>query len=274
MKHNIFQHVVRSFSAAVLQRSGLAAIAVALLLTSCRPETVTENTFTITPKTIHAHSATFEVVPINNQFYYEADALTLEQYNRLGEKGIAEMTIQYYDSLKAALDAQGIKYNNDYLYYKGLYDCATTGTLPASTPCVFYVIRLNSRTLEPIHPFVTYAFTTTEEISHDMTFDFTFNDNTIYVEPSDTFPYLWDYISKADLIESYNNDLEYFAHSAISMYEEYGFIEGFIAKGPDHEYVLDWYPNLQAGDSIYALAVGYEKGELTTKIFSKPFAIK
>ncbi|MCQ2312188.1 MAG: hypothetical protein MJZ84_01900 [Paludibacteraceae bacterium] len=243
-------------------------------LTSCRNEDVTESTFMITPKTIHAHSAIFEVTPITNEFYYEADALTLEQYNQLGEQGVAEMTVQYYDSLKSAMDAQHIEYNNDYLYYKGMYDCATTGTLPASTPCIFYVMRLSSKTLEPIFPFVTYAFTTTKEISRDMTLDLTFRDNTIYVEPSDTFPYLWDYISKADLIEGYNNDLDYYARSAILMYEEYGFINNFVVKGNNHEYVLDWYPNLQAGDSIYALAVGYEQGELTTKIFSKSFAIQ
>lgn len=245
-----------------------------LALTSCRNEEVTESTFTITPKVIHAHSATFEVVPINNEFYYEADAVTLEQYNQLGEKGIAEMTVQYYDSLKSAMDAQHIEYNNDYLYYKGIYDCATTGTLPSSTPCIFYAIRLSKKTQEPIFPIITYAFTTKEEISRDMTLDLTFSDNTIYVEPSDTFPYLWDYISQADLVESYNNDLEYYIRSAISLYEEYDFINNFVVTGPDYERVLDWYPNLQAGDSVYALAVGYEQGELTTPITTKAFAIQ
>ncbi len=262
----------------ILQRSGLTALAVLLIafaMTSCHKEdVVSESTFTITPKVIRAHSATFEVVPITNEFYYEADAMPLDMYNRLGEQGVVDLTNQYYDSLKAVLDANHINYDNDYLYYRGLYDCASTEYLPASTPCVFYVMRLSNITLEPILPIITYPFITTPEIKREMTFDISMEDNRLYVEPSDTFPYLWDYIPKDELIESYSGDPEYFLHSILSMYEEYGFIESLISQGYDSENVLDWFPNLQSGDSLYVVAVGYEQGELTTDITTKAFAIQ
>ena len=240
---------------------------------SCETEDVTKNTFVITPKVIHAHSATFEVAPITNEFYYDADAVPLSLYNKLGEEGIAEYEMHYYDSLKAVLDKQHIPYDNDYLYYKGMYDCSTY-YLPAATPCMFFVIRLSKKTLQPIFPIVTYPFSTPEDITRDMTFTFRFGGNELYIAPSDTFPYLWDYVSKEELATVFDNDPGYYMRSTISMYEEYGFIDSLLTQGMVYENVKEWYPNLQPGDSIYGIAVGYEQNDMTTEIFSKAFVIE
>ncbi len=245
-----------------------------LLLTSCHKEKVDENTFMITPKVIKAHTATFEVVPITNEFYYEADALPLSTYQRLGERGVADLMMRYTDSLKAVLDAQHIPYNNDYLYYKGLFDCTTTYDLTASSPCIFFVMRLSKRTMEPIFPLATYPFMTKEHIEREMSFDFDFRMDTLYVTPSADYPYVWDYVSKKELVEEYDNNPLYYLRTALSLYEEYGFIDEFISQGPEHENVREWYPNLQPGDSIYGIAVGYEQSDETTTIYSKAFVIK
>lgn len=270
MKKNIFQHSGLT-ATAVLQRSGLSALAVILLLTSCHKETVKEDTFMITPKIIRSNMATFEVVPINNEFFYFADAVTVADYNKWKEQGIADSIMRYYDNVKAELDRRGISYDDEFLYYHGLYDCVTS-TLPPETPCYFYCMRLRNRDKSPILPLVLYPFTTTKQIWHDdLAVEMRIDNDTVYYTPNNNdYTYLCDFISLDELRRDYAGSIDYYAMSIISTYEEYGFIHQALQKGPSTLAIFDWYEedDLHAGDTIITYAVGYEQNNLTTEILA------
>ena len=241
-----------------------------LLLNSCKNrETVKEDTFMITPKIIRNHMATFEVAPINNEFYYYADAVTVSDYNKYGEQAIADSVMRYYDRVKATLDEFDVPYDDETLYYRGLYNCITT-ELPPETPCYFFCMRLKDKDKSPILPLVLYPFTTTKKVWHDdFTVDVHVEGDTIYYTPNnDTYTYLYDFISIDELRRDYAGWIDYYASTTISTYEEYGFIDQVLQKGPTTLTISDWYDDLQSGDTIVTYYVGYETSDFTTEIIA------
>lgn len=244
------------------------------VLPSCRKEEVNENTFTITPKVIRATTATFEVIPENNEFYYYADAITVAEYNRIGEQYIADSIMLYYDRVKERLDKEGIHYDNDFLYYRGLFDCPTT-KLPPETNCYFFCMRLDSKHQRPILPLCKVPFSTTKDIQHpDFAVTISLTGDSICYVPNADYPYLADFVSWKDLRRDYAGDPEFYFSSTLATYEAYDLMNQVVVTGPVSYSILDWYPDLQPGDSIFAYGIGYEQHNLTTDILGKTLIIQ
>lgn len=256
--------------------SALAVLtALMVLFPSCHKEEVSESTFSVTPKTIRAEQATFEVVPVTNEFYYYADAITVADYNRYGERAIADSIVRYYDKVKDQLNKAGIPYDNDFLYYRGLYDCTTT-KLPPETNCYFFCMRLSKHNQTPILPLHLTPFTTTKKIVHDdFVISLSITKDSVHYEPNNaTYPYMADFVSWEELKKSYAGDIELYFNSTLATYESFDLMDQVVVKGPVSYAINDWYRDIQPGDSIVAFAIGYEENNLTTELQAKTLIIE
>lgn len=184
--------------------------------------------------------------------YYSASSEEVAKY----EIGRMEDNYEYYDEL----DIKGSFL--DVFCYQGSRQFSVRGLTP-DTDFRYIFFQLHPKTHALIGEPVEVKFRTKPVPERDLTFDVQIVDNQIWIHPSDlSLTYFWQYEDNDIIEDAYFFPQEYL-YELMSLYDEYGFLESELTKGPDVWNFADdkWF---QPGKECTLVIAGCENGDFTT----------
>ncbi|MDO5321446.1 MAG: hypothetical protein Q4F39_03575 [Bacteroidia bacterium] len=244
-----------------------------LLAVSCNKSQfeISDNPFMLEVKKVQAESVWVDIIPENNDFYYNYGICTVQEFSRYGSdaelvREREEINHEEYDILIDGGYANG-SYEEVMLYRAALYE-AYYGNMLAIEPetdyyLYAYAFDRKNRPIEVVHkiPFRTPAL-----VHSDITFGISLLGSVVTVTPSDNDQYLFDYVDAADLHETYYDSPWIYYYQMVSLYEQYDFIGQMVSRGVDSDDISDYY-DLEPGSEIYLVVSGYDNG-ITSEIYT------
>ena len=116
-------------------------------------------------------------------------------------------------------------------------------------------------------------FRTKDVEMKDLDFDISFSDDLLTIEPSDqNRTYVWGFERASRIEDDYDHDPFNYLYCLIDMYEEYGFIEHRLYNGTG-SYDMS-RERLREGEPYVVTAIGYENGEINSRIGLATFILR
>lgn len=133
------------------------------------------------------------------------------------------------------------------------------------------VIQINPETREAVGPVHRVDSHTKPIKKTDITFRIQYGGDLLRIIPSnDSDTWFWEYEKESLIIGTYSTPY-FFFYSVIDMYEQYGFLENQICKGPE-EWKLTRDDHSFKPDTVYTLCLsGCEDGEITSEVYYLDF---
>ena len=241
-------------------RQVLVLLPALLVLAGCVQEEVEDSAFEIGITYPRAKSLLYEVIPATNDYYYMCAAVSVADYNRLGEEGVIDslhdmnkdlyhiiktLYREYFDqrppSFREMLE-NGAIYGNEY-------------NLHPETNYYLCVMCYNKHN-RPIRHIVKQSFATKDSLASSITFDVAGSGTKVIVTPSNDEKYFWDIETKEVIDTRYYGMPDYYYSAQVENYERYGFINTMLSQGRESEDVADMY-TLHTQDTLYVTAAGY-----------------
>lgn len=231
-----------------------------LALAGCAKEEVEDSAFEIGITYPRAKSLLYEVIPATNDYYYMCAAVSVADYNRLGEEGVVDslhdMNKELYHIVKTLY--------RDYLdmrpptFREMLENGAIYGSeygLQPETNYYLCVMCYNKHN-RPIEHIVKEPFTTKDSLASSITFDVVGSGTKVIVTPSNDEKYFWEIETKEVIDTRYYGYPDYYYSEVVENYERYGFINTMLSQGRESADVADMY-TLHTQDTLYVTAAGY-----------------
>lgn len=241
----------------------MVAAALLAVLPSCKKESVTADTFDMSVSKIQSTAIWLDVIPENNDFYYNVDAITVEEYEKYASdadfiEANYNSLLKSYNGLREIFGDKLTLSFEELMFSVG----ATDGRLPMLQPETDYYLfayRLD-RKKRPIKTLVKIPFRTSKTPVSDIAFALEADGTTLTVKPSNADTYYWDYALKPTIDKDYVGSVYLYVYSVIYTYYEYDFIENMLSSGDKSENMADRY-TLSPGDTLQVACVGYENEE-------------
>jgi hypothetical protein len=136
------------------------------------------------------------------------------------------------------------------------------------------VFQINPETHKAIGPVYKADFRTLPIPKSDLGFKVQYGGDKLCIVPSNnTDTWFWEYEKASKLTGIYGSPFLFY-YSVIDMYDQYGFLENQLCKGPD-EWVFSRDDRSIKEDVAYTLCVsGCADGEITTEVYYVDFTIR
>lgn len=256
-----------------MRRISFIAPLLLLLAVSCNKLDfqVGDNPFMLEVKKVQAESVWVDIIPENNDFYYNYGICSVQEYERY--RSDVEMIREREQSNHEAYDIlveegyENGSYEEVMLYRAALYE-PYYGNMVSIDPetdyyLYAYAFDRNNRPIGKIHKI---QFRTPALTHSDISFSVDFFGSTITVTPSNNDQYLFDYADAKELHETYFDTPTLYYYQIISIYEQYDFIDDMVSRGVDSDDVSEYY-ELFPGYEIYLVVSGYDNG-ITSEIYT------
>lgn len=244
-----------------------------LLAVSCSKSNfeISDNPFTLEVKKVQAESVWVDIIPENNDFYYNYGICTVQEFNSYRSdaeliRAREEIGHEEYDILIEGGYANG-SYEEVMLYRAALYE-AYYGNMLAIEPETDYYLYAYAfdRKNQPVEVVHKIPFRTPALVHSDITFEVSLEGSVVTVRPSNNDQYLFDYVDANELHEIYYDSPWVFYYQMISVYEQYDFIGQMVSRGVDSDDISDYY-DLEPGQEIYLAVSGYDNG-ITSELYT------
>ncbi len=230
-----------------------------LTLWACQQEKVSDSSFEVTLTYVRAHSAMYDVVPATNDYYYVCGAMSVADYNRLGEAGVVDSLHAFYKDIydivreiyTEYLDVKPPSFR-DMLENGAIY--GTEYGLQPETDYYLCVMCYNKHN-RPIKTIVKTPFRTKDTIASTVTFAVKTEGMKAIITPSNEEQYYWDIARKEEKDTRYYGFPDYYYSMTVETYERYGFIQTVLMRGADTIDLESF--SLHPQDTLYAMAAGY-----------------
>lgn len=232
---------------------------------------ISDNPFMLEVKKIQAESVWVDIIPENNDFYFNYGICTVLEYEQYGNdaemiREREEINREAYEILVKNGQASG-SYEEVMLYRAALYEAYYGNNLALEPETDYYLYAYafdsNNRPIGKIHKI---QFRTPEQVFSDISFSVDFTGSTITVTPSNNDQYLFDHADMKELHESYYDTPALYFYQMISVYEQYDFINEMLSRGIDSEDASIYY-DLTPGYEIILVVSGYENG-ITSDLYT------
>lgn len=241
-----------------------------LSVVSCQLESVSDSSFEIGITYPKATGLLYEVIPQTNDYYYTCDAVSVADYERMGEDAVLDSLNTFN---KAVYEIIEMLYE-EYLGLSApafrdiLENGAIYGSLIGLSPETNYYLCITcyNKRNRPMKPIVKQVFMTKDSLASSIMFDVQANGLEVFVAPSNDEKYFWSVIEKGELDRRYLGLPEYFYLETIENFERYGFINTVLTQGKD-SIDLSYLRNLQVQDTLYLVTAGYYN-ETNSKTFA------
>lgn len=262
----------------------LGGVCCTLLLTSCDPNPVEKPeekqekepvAFTIAVTDIATTGATVSVTPANKNVLYYFDVLQAVVWDdgytdaQIADLLLEEMHEDYEANKDDYLEYYGIT-NLAEAYLSQGDDAFTFTTLSASTSYYAIAFAIDTTTMKVISELVKEPFTTTEVVPSDNQISFSQDaaDKTlINITTTNDDPYIWTYVSTAELATDYNGDAQAVWAEYVELLNAYGLLDWVLSYGSEEFYTTDYFTDIAEVGDYTLIAAGYNGGQ-TTEIFT------
>jgi len=246
-----------------------AILVAALALSGCKKNylPVSDHPFDISIPKVEANRVVVDIVPDNNDFYYMFGVAPAEVLDAVGQDAFVSLVDQALkETYKALFGTTSFDKFLDWIY-RGAYD-EVTHDLQPDTKYIVYAYPYDE--INPMaEKFTKVEFTTPSIKKSDNKFSVSADGTVIAVTPTNGDPYFFDYCTPEELDEDYFSSIDYFFRKSIDIYWEYGFLEGFISKGPDQDELTEYYLDIADGEVFYMAISGYDQAITTDVTYYK-----
>jgi len=217
---------------------------IGLAFVSCKKtEPLTaDNSFTFAVLQVSDNFIYCDVYPKYNDVNYTAFLISSDELNRQG-------TTAVIDSVQAQLTKDKIYNTAKRFLFSDLQAVAR-----------YYICcyRLDSRN-HPIYELSKKPQSTVVPVENNFNVNYSAEGTVIKVHPTTNDSYYWDYELKSVVDKDFGGNPRNYYYYRIYYYQNYEILEYLISTGEDREDAADFYPNLQAGDTLYMTAGFYDK---------------
>lgn len=230
-----------------------------LILWACQKEKVSDSSFEVTMTYVRAHSAMYDIIPATNDYYYVCGAVSVADYNRMGDTGVADSLNAFYKEIYEIVREIYTEYldTKPPSFREMLENGAIYGTEYGLLPETGYYlcVMCYNRHNRPIKTIVKAPFVTKDTLASSVTFDVKTAGTQVVITPSNEEQYYWDIAQKEAIDTRYYGMPDYYYSETVETYERYGFIQTMLTRGAD---TLDLqYLSLHPQDTLYVMAAGY-----------------
>ena len=238
----------------------------ALTLGSCNRKAVQPMDLKIHLEHTGGSRARFSVSTNNRDAYYTYALVSQYSENYFNtDIDVARQSIRDHEETYSMAEVYGLHGSFSDLYlFRGSRQF-TLEVLSPETDYRFIVFQVHPKTHAIIGEPLSSTFRTRAIPIRDLTFDVSFVGDNLHIVPSDSeLTYIWDY-EDAELVKTAYSRPIFYLYSLVEMYEEYGFLDSMLSKGPQSRNLTDSDEFLEEGEECVLVICGCERAEFTTQ---------
>ena len=206
-----------------------------------------------------ASGVLYEVIPQTNDYYYLCAAVSVDDYNKMGDEGVIDsidaLAKDVYDMVKEYYEYENTPVPSFLSLLENGAIYGEESGLQAETNYYLCIICYNKHN-KPMKFVDKKAFRTLDALESTVTFDVKTQGHNACITPSNNETYFWNIISKEDMDRRYLGMPGYYYSELVENYERYGFIKAVLSEGVDTARVLQ-YVNMDIRDTAYLVMAAY-----------------
>jgi len=249
-------------------RQMLLLLPLLAVLAGCNRIEVTDESIQIDIAYERATGVLYRVSPQSYDYYYVCDAVSVEDYNRMGEREVIDsLNAMYKDLYDVIKDIYEEMWGED---APSFHDMLNNGTMDGDIVSLrpetkyYLCVMCYNRRNHPVKTIVKKPFTTKDSLASDITFDVESVGTRIKITPSNNDKYYWLTDKKDDVDSRYYGFTSLFYEDMVSGLERYGTIDTLLVQGVQSKDMMKGN-TIHVQDTLYLMAAGYHN-ETNSKV--------